>query len=295
MLVLLPSGTEQPFRAARVTLALIGVNLLAFLLTSPNEGQKLAEREAELERIAEWSLRQPRRQNAELDERSSRFPTTLAFLDQDDSWLSEVETSEERERLNSCLEDYREIRVSHPFYRHGFVPSEIGIRQLFLHQFLHVDFLHLAFNMLFLWAVGALVELILGYRLFLAAYLASGVAAALTHAALNPASSEPAIGASGAVAGVMGMLAVLHGSRPMRLVLVAMVALAPRIIFFSLPAYAFIGLWLLEQIFFASLGSTVLGVAFGAHLGGFFFGTLAALAYRALRGTPRELELAPED
>ena len=54
MLVLLPSGTEQPFRAARVTLALIGVNVLVFLLSSPNEGARLAEHEAELERIAEW-------------------------------------------------------------------------------------------------------------------------------------------------------------------------------------------------------------------------------------------------
>lgn len=296
MIVLLPLGTaERPLRAPPVMMGLLVVNLLVFLFTSPEAAGRIAEREAELERIAEWSLRQARRDNAQLDERARRFPTTLAFLDQDLAWPSEVSSEEAHKRLTACLEDYRAIQTSHPFYRYGFVPTKIGIPRLFLHQFLHADFLHLAFNMLFLWAVGALVEVSLGHGLFLAAYLGSGAAAALVHAAFNPASSEPAIGASGAVAGVMGMLALLHGHRRLRLALVAMLAVAPRIIFFSLPAYVFIALWLAEQLFFASFGSTTLGVAFSAHLGGFFFGTLAALAYRRVFGPPRDLDLVLEE
>jgi membrane associated rhomboid family serine protease len=291
MVVLLPVGAEEPLRAARVTLALIALNVLVFALVSPGDSRNLAEREAELERIAEWSLGEARRNHPPLDERAARFGTTLAFLHQDDLWRAEIDSTEDRERLAACLEDYRAIRSGHPFYRYGFVPSEIGLRSLLAHQFLHADVFHLAFNMLFLWAVGPLVELVLGSALFLAAYLASGVAAALSHAALNPANWEPAVGASGAVAGVMGILAVLHGRRRLRLVLVAMLAFAPRILFFSLPAYVFIALWLLEQIFFASFGSTVLGVAFGAHLGGFGFGALLALGYRAVHGTPRDFTL----
>lgn len=292
MVVLLPAGTEEPLRAARVTLALIALNLVAFMLASPGEAHKLAEREAELERIAEWSLKQAQRNNAQLDERAGRFPTALAFLHQDVLWPSEVDSTEDKERLTACLQDYRAMRASHSFYRYGFIPAEIGFPRLLGHQFLHADVFHLAFNMIFLWAVGTLVEVMLGSVLFLAAYLASGVAAAFTHAAFNPASVEPAIGASGAVAGLMGMLAVLHGRRRLRLVLVAMLALAPRIFFFTLPAYVFIALWLLEQIFFASFGSTVLGVAFAAHLGGFVFGAFAALGYRGLRGAPQDFSLA---
>jgi membrane associated rhomboid family serine protease len=279
VVVLLPVGTEEPLKAARITLALILVNALAFALVSSGDARELAEREAELERIAEWSLRQVRRSNPRLDERAASFETALAFLHQDSLWPSEIDSTEDKERLTACLEDYRAIRSGHAFYRHGFVPSDIGFRRLFLHQFLHADVFHLAFNMIFLWAVGPLVELVLGPGLFLAAYLASGIAAALSHAALNPASLEPAVGASGAVSGVMGMMALFHGRRRLRLVLVAMLAVAPRILFFSLPAFVFIALWLLEQIFFASFGSTVLGVAFGAHLGGFCFGALAATGY----------------
>jgi membrane associated rhomboid family serine protease len=279
VVVLLPLGTEEPSKAARVTLALIAVNVLAFLLVSPGGSRELEEREAELERIAEWSLRPARRAHPRLDERAAGFDTSLAFLHQDALWRSEIDSADDKERLSAVLEDYRAIRTGHPFYRHGFVPSEIGMGPLFAHQFLHADLFHLAFNMIFLWAVGPLVELVLGSGLFLAAYLASGIAAALSHAALNPASLEPAVGASGAVSGVMGMMALFHGRQRLRLALVAMLAVAPRITFFSLPAFVFIGLWLLEQIFFASFGSTALGVAVGAHLGGFFFGALAAAGY----------------
>src|SRR5262249_59672814 len=102
------------------------------------------------------------------------------------------------------------------------------------------------------------------------------------HAALNPTSTEPAVGASGAVAAAMGAFAVLHTRERMRLALVAAPVLAPRIYFVSWPAWVFLGLWLLEQLFFASFGSTTLGVAFGAHLGGFAFGAVARVAPRKL-------------
>jgi membrane associated rhomboid family serine protease len=296
MILLLPlRSAAQPHRAPRMTLAIIAVNLLAFLLSSPRAAQKLAEQEAELARIAEWSLSLPRRENARLDERARRYPSALAFLEKDDLWASEISSAELRERLLACVADYKAIQSNHIFYKYGFVPARISAPRLIAHQFLHADFLHIGFNMLFLWAIGALVEVTLGRWLFLAAYLACGVAAALTHAALNPLSMDPAIGASGAVAGVMGLLAVMHGRRRLRLALVAMVAVAPRIFFFSLPAYMFIVLWLIEQIFFASFGSTTLGVAFAAHLGGFAFGALAALTHRLVFGPALDLDLDSEE
>jgi membrane associated rhomboid family serine protease len=78
----------------------------------------------------------------------------------------------------------------------------------------------------------------------------------------------------------MGAFAVLHARERMRLALIAAPLLLPRVYFVSWPAWVFLGLWLLEQLFFASFGSTTLGVAFGAHLGGFAFGALAGLALR---------------
>jgi len=287
ILVLPLSGDEALPRALPVTLTLIAVNLTIFLLTSGSDAHALDEKLARLERIAEWSLREARRADAQLAERADRFPTALAFVDHDQTWPTEIASEELRRRLAACVEDYRALRGAHAFFRYGFVPAEPGPWRLVAHQFVHADLLHLGFNMLFLWAVGAIVEATLGPGPFLACYLASGVAAALTHAAANPTSAEPVIGASGAIAGVMGLLAILHGGCRLRLALVAMLAVAPRILVFSLPASVFIGLWLLEQIFFAAFGSTALGVAFGAHLGGFCCGGLLGAGRRfVLKRTP---------
>src|SRR5262249_8853680 len=114
-----------------------------------------------------------------------------------------------------------------PFYRWGFVPARITLGSLVTHQFVHGGFLHLFFNMLFLWTVGGLLERTLGAARFLPVYLVGGVAAALAHAALNPASTQPAVGASGAVAAAMGAFAVLHARERMRLALVVAPVLAP--------------------------------------------------------------------
>jgi membrane associated rhomboid family serine protease len=195
--------------------------------------------------------------------------------------------AELRERLERCVDERRQLREGHPFYRWGFLPSQITVHRLIAHQFLHVDVLHLLFNMVFLWAVGGLVEACWGGPVLAGLYLLSGAAAALTHAFFAHGSTEPAVGASGAVAGLMGFFAVAHAREPMRLALVAMLALAPRVRIFSLPAAVFLLLWLGEQVFWTLMTTRIdVGVAFRAHLGGFAFGALAALALRAA-GFPR--------
>lgn len=279
MLLLIPLGADaRESRLPRATAALIALNVLVFLFTSGPEVTKATSEQEELERIAEYTLRGL---PPVVQERAAGHSSALAFLDADEEWRSEVDSSRDLERIEACLEGYRALKARHPFHRFGFVPAEIGPVRLISHQFLHADLLHLLFNMLFLWAVGGLLEQTLGARLFVSSYLASGVAAALVHALGHPASAEPAIGASGAVAGLMGMFAVLHLREPLRLALVAGLGLAPRILIVSLPAWVFLGVWLLEQLFFASFGSSVLGVAFLAHLGGFAFGVAVALLLRS--------------
>jgi len=285
VILLLPLGPgEAAPRAPRLTLVLIGLNVIVFLLALRFETQKTAHAEAELARLAEWSLRLLGREAPELESRLKGFASPLQFLERDSLWRSETKSPELRERLESYLSDYVALKRQHPFYSYGLVPAEFSATRLLTHQFLHADGLHLFFNMAFLWTVGGLLELTLGRVAFACSYLLAGVAAGLTHVALHPNSPDPAIGASGAVAGAMGMAALLHWRRPIRLALVAMLAAAPRIWILVWPAWAFLGLWLLEQLFFASFGSTTLGVAFGAHLGGFAFGVLAGLAVRARRG-----------
>jgi membrane associated rhomboid family serine protease len=271
-----------------VTLALMAVNLVVFLWTARLDASGAAAADAKLTRVAEWTLRLADQQAPGLVQRAGAYDSPLTFLERDPHWRREVQSAELRERLEACLEDAGRLRSGHPFYTYGFVPAEISLKRLLAHQFLHADVFHFGFNMLFLWAVGGLLELTLGAALFAPAYLLCGVVAALGHAAFHPGSTEPAVGASGAVAGAMGMFAVLHGRQPVRLAFVAMLALTPRIFFLSWPAYVFLGLWLLEQVFYASFGLASLGIAFWAHIAGFMCGMLLALGLRLTRGVPAD-------
>lgn len=288
MILLIPLGPDAELpRLPRATAALVALSVLAFCWTSRFDAAHAAAEEARLERIADWTLGLLSRDQPELGEGRKRHPSALDYLTADGTWRDTVPEGELRERLLQCVEERGELREGHPFYRWGFVPADITVGRLLVHQFLHADLVHLLFNMLFLWAVGGLIESVWGAPLVTGLYLASGAVAALAHAAFARGSTEPAVGASGAVAGLMGFFAVAHAREPMRLALVAALSLAPRIRFFSLPAAVFLGLWVVEQAFWTLMTTRIdVGVAFRAHLGGFAFGALAALALRAA-GLPR--------
>src|SRR4051812_30763851 len=210
--MLLPLGSdERETHAPRATLVLVALNLLVFLATQGFDLDKAERQQGLLEEVASWTLREAGQRVPALAARTTA--PALAFLERDSAWrgeLSRPEYRELRDRLEAAAEDARKLRGAHPFHRFGFVPARITPLTLVSHQFLHAGVLHIAFNMLFLWTVGGLLERTLGVVRFLAVYLVGGMAAALAHAALNPASTEPAVGASGAVAGVMGAYAVLH-------------------------------------------------------------------------------------
>ena len=158
----------------------------------------------------------------------------------------------------------------------------------FTSMFLHASWLHLGGNMLYLWIFGNNVEEAFGVFRFLLFYLFSGLIAALTHVVTAPYSTVPVIGASGAVAGVLGAYAVLY---PHARVL----TLVPLFIFIRLawlPALLILGVWFLLQILegIPTLGaaSDAGGVAFFAHIGGFITGILCGLAFkRRTRRFPR--------
>ena len=150
-------------------------------------------------------------------------------------------------------------------------------------QFLHGGWLHLAGNLLFLWIFGNNIEDRFGRLAFLGFYLLGGVVAGLTQVAIAPDSTIPTIGASGAIAAVLGAYLVLYPR--------ARVTSLVFLVFFyqliDVPAIVVLALWFVLQLVdgLASLGvadaATSGGVAFFAHIGGFVFGALVALAVRA--------------
>lgn len=155
-----------------------------------------------------------------------------------------------------------------PFQLKNFIP-------FFSSLFLHGGFLHLVGNMLSLWIFGDNVEDKLGHFYYLIFYFLSGIGASISHIIFNFNSHIPTIGASGAIAGVMGAYFYFF---PRAKVL----TLIPIFFFFQLieiPAFIFLGLWFAIQIFSGALSfasSSATGIAWWAHIGGFIFGYLFA-------------------
>ena len=151
-------------------------------------------------------------------------------------------------------------------------------------SFLHSGWMHLIFNMWSLYLFGRTVEDRLGPGRYLAFYLACGILAGVTHAVFNPTSTVPALGASGAIAGVMGCFIRLFPWA--RIIVLVPVIFVP--FFFELSAMVFIGLWFAVQVlqgvtelFTTSAGA---GVAWWAHIGGFVGG----VAFGSLLTPPQQ-------
>jgi membrane associated rhomboid family serine protease len=161
------------------------------------------------------------------------------------------------------------------FIAFGVVPAYFSVLSVFTSMFVHGGLAHLAGNMLFLWIFGDNVEDRLGHGRFIAFYLMCGVVAALAQVALNPDSVVPMVGASGAIAGVMGAYLVLY---PRSRVLM----LFPFPLFlFELPAIVFLGVWFFIQFLNGVNQLPVFekdaisgGVAFWAHVMGFVAGLI---------------------
>jgi membrane associated rhomboid family serine protease len=138
-------------------------------------------------------------------------------------------------------------------------------------MFLHGSWLHIGGNMLFLWVFGNNIEDRMGWLPYLLFYLVAGVVATLAHVAVQPSSTVPLIGASGAVAGVMGAYLVLFPNVRIRSLLIFILVLIR-----DIPAKWLLGFWFVLQFF----TNPAEGVAWVAHVGGFVFGAAVALLLR---------------
>jgi membrane associated rhomboid family serine protease len=170
--------------------------------------------------------------------------------------------------------------------QHAMIPANIAdgvslddILDVFTSMLMHAGLAHLAGNMLYLWIFGDNVEDSLGHGRYLAFYLVGGVLASVAHILTNPISDIPTVGASGAIAAVLGAYLVLFPYSRIN----TFIPLG----FFSqltvLPASIVLGLWFVLQLFNSVLafgGADVGSVAFVAHVGGFVAGLIMALPFR---------------
>ena len=200
--------------------------------------------------------------------RTTPYITTTIIVLNAITWLFEV--SLPQDSLNQFIGTY------------GVVPAYFSPPTLITSMFLHGSWMHVIGNMWYLWIFGDNVEDRLGHGRFIVFYLLCGIAAAIGQIVMDPTSTLPTIGASGAIAGVMGAYFVLY---PQSRVL----TLIPLIIFWEvieLPAYILLGFWFVMQLFSAgaiavtasSHGSG--GVAFAAHVAGFVVGMAGVFVFK---------------
>ncbi|HEX2311880.1 MAG TPA: rhomboid family intramembrane serine protease [Vicinamibacterales bacterium] len=166
---------------------------------------------------------------------------------------------------------------------YGVVPIDLSFESVFTSMFLHGGWMHFLGNMLFLWIFGDNVEDRMGHGRFLVFYPLCGAIAAFAHVLSEPSSAVPTIGASGAVAGVMGAYFVLYPHS-------RILTLLPILIFWQIievPAVVFLGLWFLLQLFsgvdtmlMAAQGAPAGGIAFWAHVAGFAAGVVLVFVFR---------------
>jgi len=162
------------------------------------------------------------------------------------------------------------------YTEYGLVPAAPGPLNFLTTMFLHGGVMHLVGNMLFLWVFGDNLEDEMGHLPFLGFYLATGVAASFLHVVTNPGSPVPLVGASGAIAGVMGGYLLLYPKAKIDVLFI--IIIIPKI--WPIPAWVVLAVWFGLQLFNGTMtvGSGA-GVAYWAHVGGFVAGLVGTLPW----------------
>jgi membrane associated rhomboid family serine protease len=170
----------------------------------------------------------------------------------------------------------------------AFIPArftahpETNVVTIFTSMFMHGGWLHLFGNMLFLWIFGDNVEDRFGHVKFLIFYLLAGIAATFAQCAVSPGSSVPNVGASGAIAGVLGAYIIMFPQSRVNVLLGRQIV--------AMPAFVVLGLWIVLQLVsgvgtIAPTDKSSGGVAYMAHVGGFASGLLMTFLFRRSSGS----------
>lgn len=204
--------------------------------------------------------------------------TKSQYREVEDAWdvrMRLMEPEQAQAEMDSLGTQYLARKSASITEKYAFVPAHPTAISYVTHMFLHAGWMHIIFNMWFLWLAGIILEDTWGRVIYPMFYLVAGVAACLFHAWMNSGSMIAMIGASGAVAGLMGAFLARYPKTKIEMALVFFLRL--RAYRSKAPAYALLPLWALSEVFYGSLFGASSGVAHWAHVGGFAFGAIAAL------------------
>ncbi len=197
-----------------------------------------------------------------------------------DAWETKIRLQDDtgalQQEMDSLGGSYAELNSASLLSKYGFIPAHPTLLSLITANFLHSGWLHLIGNMWFLWLAGGILEDTWGRLIYPAFYLIAGVLAFQVHAMVNVGSFAPTIGASGAIAGLMGAFLVRFPTTKIEMGYLFIY----RFYRFKMAAYWLLPVWLLTEILYGSVFGQSSGVAHWAHVGGFAFGALIAVAVR---------------
>src|SRR5580700_8854184 len=288
MLIPLRHENMQGRRWPVITFGIIALNVIVFLgthWTMDRQGPELGVVKLHLVLLAAMHP------ELKIPEKAQEFVTSIQtknaplwkeaknpnrdVLDTWDAQLRLKDDSEDlQQEMDSLGESYAQMNSASILSNYAFIPAHPTLVGMIAANFLHGGWLHLIGNMWFLWLAGAVLEDTWGRLIYPAFYLIAGVLAFQVHAMFNAGSFTPTIGASGAIAGLMGAFLVRFPTTKIEMGYL----LFYRFVRFKMAAYWLLPLWLLSEVFYGSAFGQSSGVAHWAHVGGFAFGAIIAIA-----------------
>ena len=278
-MILLPIGRDESTiqRHAWISYSIIAMNVLMFMATVVMFGAMRAHTRDAVVKAFNYIYQHPYLTVPQpLSELLS--PAIVRQLKNRDAKLPSIDViKDEQQELNLLALDAATSYRHLPAIRFGFIPSEAKFASAISSMFIHGGLLHLLGNMLFFFLSGPFIEDVFGRPLFTLLYFSGGFAATFTYWAQHPNSTVPLIGASGAIAAVMGAYLVRFAKSKVEFIFVPFL-LRPTFNFrFFVPAFVVLPMWFVQQYFEMRFSEAGSGVAFSAHVGGFVYGAAFAL------------------
>ena len=289
MLIPLRHENMQGRRWPVITVGIIALNVLIFLgthWTMDREAPELGETRLHLILLA------AAHPDLKVEGKAADFISTIQTMnpkvwaeatnprrDVQDEWDARIRMDADehpevmQDEMDSLARKYEELSQASLIDKYAFIPAHQTMLSLITANFLHGGWLHLIGNMWFLWLAGAVLEDTWGRAIYPAFYMVAGILALQVHAIANHGSLTPTIGASGAIAGLMGAFLVRFPTTKIEMGWLLMF----RFYRFKMAAYWLLPLWLLMEILYGTAFGNASGVAHWAHIGGFVFGAIIAV------------------
>ena len=309
--MLIPTGHEnlEGRRWPWITIAIIAVNFLVFaftyggmeadsaraaevkvktlLLAAYHKNVEMSDQQQQM--VASFQKSRPQQWEMMVDPERRPYGEAPMW----DLEMREYDGNQANTEMAALDSEYKEILASSFIEKYAYFPTKGGLFSYISSSFLHAGWFHIIFNMWFLWLAGSVTEDAWG-RIFYPLFYAGGCFASLwAHTTAHPDSIVGVVGASGAVAALMGAFLVRNFKTQINFVLVFIWGFIPRFYRFKSPAWLMLPLWLITQIFWGTMIGELGGVAYWSHVGGFVFGTAVAFGVK-YSGWEKKMDAAIE-